>query len=116
MHLDKRHVVVHSLWKPNPRDTSFKADVLAGLHPGRAGSSGERARKRRRGIGRAILEGAVLARRRWPSWRGYALTLKARRRPWTGSGSCSQVPCSGRKSFGGPGVLPLRYTEPTDPA
>jgi hypothetical protein len=31
MQLDKRHVVVHSLWEPNPRDTSFKVDILAGL-------------------------------------------------------------------------------------
>jgi hypothetical protein len=29
--LDKRHVVVHSLWEANPRDTSFKVDILAGL-------------------------------------------------------------------------------------
>lgn len=29
--LDKRHVVVHSLWEANPRDTSFKVDILTGL-------------------------------------------------------------------------------------
>lgn len=28
---DKRHAVLHSLWTPEPRDTSFKVGILAGL-------------------------------------------------------------------------------------